>query len=40
MSAASGNTKAMSRYLADAVRLDKLMQYRDDIAELQRSLPH
>ena len=40
MSAAAGDTEAARRYLADAVRLDTLMQYRHDIAELQRSIAH
>jgi len=40
MSAAAGDTEAASRYLADAARLDTLMQYRHDIAELRRSIEH
>jgi predicted Zn-dependent protease len=38
MSVARGDAKSAAVYLADAVRLDTLMQYRNDIAELQQSL--
>jgi hypothetical protein len=38
--AATGDADSARRYLADAERLDKVQQYRSDIAELQRTLAH
>jgi len=40
IAAAKGDADSARRYLADAERLDKVQQYRSDIAELQRALAH